>query len=589
MDTEKNLKALQEELVRKNIKAYYITPSDEHNSEYVPSKYLQERLAFCPFTGNDGTLLVTQDNAYLFTDGRYFIQAEKELKGSSVNLIKLNTAGYPSLEELIYSKDLFPFATNFKRISAEQAKNIIPDNPAMLVNADFSYLVDIKEEKHNSLLWGLGPDLSALTRDEKVNFIRDIFKKLKAHSYLITDLTDIAYVLNLRGNDIPCTPVFYSFLYIDDNSIHLFIDFEKYDIDKKRRPDLMGIDIHPYNEIYDFFNNKQDTVVLYDPRFVNYELSRKILRSITGPNVTRLYKSVKRGIEIKNIQDIHVLDGVAMVKFIKYVYEHKNDGLTECELAKQLEQFRLEEDRCFDLSFESIVAVDANAAEMHYSPTESNCSKIDKNSTVLLVDSGGQYYGGTTDITRTFILKKPSDELRYDYTLTLKAVINLSDTIFMEGCTGQNIDIKAREIMWREGMDYKCGTGHGVGYMLSVHEGPNSFRYAQSPNGDKSAILVEGMVTTIEPGVYKANKYGIRIENELNCVNYNRSETDLFLTFECVTCCPIETKYLDLDLLTDSEIEYLNGYHDWVLSRLTPYFTGDDLEFLKKLCAHVKR
>ncbi len=589
MDTERNLKALQEELVRKNIKAYYITPSDEHNSEYVPSKYLQERLAFCPFTGNDGTLLVTQDSAYLFTDGRYFIQAEKELKGSSVNLIKLNTAGYPSLEELLYSKDLFPFATNFKRISAEQAKNIMPDNNAMLVDADFSYLVDIKEEKHNSLLWGLGPDLAAVTRDEKVNFFRDIVKKLKAHSFLVTDLTDIAYVLNIRGNDIPCTPVFYSFLYIDENSIHLFIDLEKYDIDKKRKPDLTGITIHPYNEIYEFFDTKQDTVVLYDPRFVNYELSRKILRSITGPNITRLYKSVKRGVEIKNVQDIHVLDGVAMVKFIKYVYEHKNDGLTECELAKQLEHFRLEEKRCFDLSFESIVAVDANAAEMHYSPTESNCSKIDKNSTVLLVDSGGQYYGGTTDITRTFILKKPSEELRHDYTLTLKAVINLSDTIFMEGCTGQNIDIKAREIMWREGMDYKCGTGHGVGYMLSVHEGPNSFRYAQSPNGDKSAVLVEGMVTTIEPGVYKANKYGIRIENELNCVNYNKSETDLFLTFECVTCCPIETKYLDLNLLTDSEIEYLNGYHDWVLSKLTPYFTGDDLEFLKKLCAHVER
>lgn len=580
---ETNLKALQEELKRKGIKAYYITGSDEHNSEYVPYDYLKERLFYCPFTGTDGTLLVTDEEAYLFTDGRYFVQAEKELEGSSVKLMKMRTAGYPTLEQLVHNKNLYPLAFDFKRISVTQARLLENGNSSDIINENFSYLFPFEIESPKGKVWEVTKELCKLDRNMKIAAIRNFMPDSSLiDGYLISDLASIAYVLNLRGSDIKYTPVFYAFLYITATEVHLFIDKEKLS-----EVTLEGINIHEYEDIYDFINSLRDDVVLYDDLQTNYAISKGLGKSVTGINPVDLVKCIKDEVEVKNIKEVHILDGVAMVKFIKYLYEHKNDGLSEYQLAEVLEKFRREEKKCFDLSFSSIVAVDANAAEMHYSPTAENSSIVDDKSQVLLVDSGGQYYGGTTDITRTFILGEASEELRRDYTLTLKAMINLSDTVFIEGCSGTAIDIKAREIMWREGLDYKCGTGHGVGYMLGVHEGPNSFRYYVANPKRLPIIFEPNMITTVEPGVYKAGKHGIRIENELLCVPLGNNGEDNFLTFECITCCPIETKGLVIEMLGASEIEYINGYNEWVCSRLAPLLDDEHVEFLREICKPI--
>ncbi len=590
-NTVTNLKKLQSELKRKGIKAYYITPSDEHNSENVPDVYLSERLFYCPFTGTDGTLLVTQDAAYLFTDGRYFIQAEEELKDSEVTLVKpAEGLGFESLSpsELVAKNNLYPLAFDFKRVSVKEAMKFYDSgNPLTvfddIIDENFSSLLPFQLEKGTDKVWEVTPDLTSVTREERIAKLRQfLINSGDMDGCLITDLAQIAYLLNLRGNDIRHTPVFYAFVYIDLSATHLFIDKSKIE-----GIELKDVTIHDYEEIYSFLTLVQELSILYDPASTNLAIANKINHSINGPIPVELNKIVKDPIEMKNIHETHILDGVAMVKFIKYLYEHSNDGLTEHQLAEVLANFRLENKRCFDLSFDSIVAVDGNAAMMHYAPTKEKSSKLDKNSHLILVDSGGQYYGGTTDITRTFLFNDPSEEIRRNYTLTLKSLISLSTSVFLEGCSGMTLDMKAREIMWREGLDYQCGTGHGVGYMLGVHEGPNAFRYYIKDKNKIPYFYALNIVTTVEPGVYKEKEYGIRIENEIVTVPYGSNNNGNFLTFECITCCPIETKYLMLDLLTNEEIEYLNGYHEWVYNKLSPLLDEEHKAFLKGLCEPV--
>ena len=300
-------------------------------------------------------------------------------------------------------------------------------------------------------------------------------------------------------------------------------------------------------------------------------------------------KAIKGEKEIENTKKIQALDGLALLKFQKYLEENLDKGLSEYDYSEKLKEYRLSNPLCFELSFDTIAAVGANAAQMHYEPTKEVNSKVTSKEIELLVDSGGQYYGGTTDTTRTFLVGTPTKEYIHDYTLTLKAVINLSRTIFIKGSDGHTIDIRARSYMWNEGMDYKCGTGHGVGYILNVHEGPNGFRYRAVPERDDQGEIVPGMITTIEPGVYKENKYGIRIENNLLCVPAFTTEMGEFYKFETITYVPITLESLDLSLLNKEEIDWINEYHDLVYSKLSPLCDGDKelLKFLKSKTKHI--
>ena len=570
---------LQNDLKRKGIGAYLINTADPHGSEYIAAHYLAIRKAFAPFTGSAGTVVLTEDKVFLFTDGRYWIQAENELEGSGVILIKQGDVNSLTLFDLLKEEKVKKLGVDFSLISENEARNL---KEAGYELVDFSlenFLKDLpilpKER-----CFKLGDDLNTLTSLEKIDLIYKKLDEVGVKANLITTLDDIAYILNIRGNDIPYNPVFYSYLYLSkEEGNYLFIDKSKIE-----GIDLDFLTVLPYEEIFKFLKKRKDVPTLLDYNVANAKVSSILTNVINKPNPSHLMKAIKGETEIRNIKEIQAIDGVALLKFQKYLEDNLANNLTEFDYSEKLKEIRLSNTRCFDLSFGTIAAVGANAAQMHYAPTKEKTSFVNDKEIELLVDSGGQYFGGTTDTTRTFLIGKPTEEYIHDYTLTLKAVIAVSSTIFLEGSNGQTIDIRAREFMWKEGMDYKCGTGHGVGYILNVHEGPNGFRYKRVKDRADYGEIVPGMVTTIEPGVYKANKYGIRIENNLLCEKAFSTSDGNFFKFETITYVPIETRSLDLSLLTEEEKEWIDNYHKLVRETLMPLVKDDSqlVDYLKK-------
>lgn len=579
-----HLKKLQEVLKNHNFDAYIIFTSDPHNSEYISDEFSALRKYFCPFSGSAGQVVVTPKEAYLLADGRYWIQAENELKGTPIKLIKLGDKNAPSLTELLKNLKVDKIGVDKRLITQNYAKTLQKQGFSVL-NLNLYEIFDIEFNKSQGKLFKLDKDLVTLSHKEKIEKIYRAMEEKGAISHLVTTLDDIAYILNIRGSDIPCNPVFTSYLYLSKKyGNYLFVDKDKIDFE------IEGVKIFDYNSIESFLMYHQEIPTLIDPLRANAFIYNLLLNPIDGSNPSYLMKSIKGDKEIKNTKEIQAIDGVALVKFSKFLKENINNNLTEYEYSEKLKEYRLSNSRCFDLSFGSIVAFGENAAQMHYAPSEKESSIVNGDKIQLLVDSGGQYYGGTTDTTRTFIVGTPTSEFKHDYTLTLKALINLSNTIFLKGSTGQTIDIRAREYFWREGMDYKCGTGHGVGYILNVHEGPNGFRYRKVAERDDQGEIVPGMITTIEPGVYKANKYGIRIENNLLCVKAFETDDGEFYKFETITYVPIDKKGLDFDLLTNEEINWINSYHQMVYEKLSPLINDDKLlTYLKEETSPIRK
>ena len=584
MFSKENIILLQNELKKNHLKAYLVLTSDPHDNEYISKFYLREREFFCPFTGSAGSLLITDNNAYFSTDGRYWIQAEKELKGSGINLIKDGDVGVLSLNDFIKKEHLYPLGVNYLNITKSKL-DLLNKLGITTVDIDFSKLIKSNSESEIHKVFKLSDELNTLTYKEKIDLILNEVEKKGADAHLITTLDDIAYVLNLRGKDIPCNPVFYSYLYLSKTSgNHLFIDQRKIDFK------IPNIEIHSYDEIDEFLRKHCYVKTLVDPKRVNAHLYSILHEPIVSKNPSYLMKAIKGEKEIENTCKIQAIDGLALLKFQKYLEDNLSKNLTEYDYSMKLEEFRKESELCFDLSFETIAAVGSNAAMMHYEPTKETHSKVTINDIELLVDSGGQYYGGTTDTTRTFLIGKPTKEFIHDYTLTLKSLIAVSKAIFLEKSDGHTLDILARQFMWNEGMDYKCGTGHGVGYILNVHEGPNGLRYRAVPERDDQAEIVPGMITTIEPGVYKNGKYGIRIENNLLCEKAFSTSDGNFFKFETITYVPIETRCLDLSIMTNEEVDWLNNYHKLVLSKLSPLIKDDNLfDFLKTKTKEINR
>lgn len=576
MFKNENVYKLQKQLVKDNLDGYLILTTDPHFSEYIAPAFLAERLYFAPFTGSAGELLITKDNAYLFTDGRYWIQASKQLEGTCVTLVRKGDKGVLPLPLFIKDLGLKNIGSDLTLVSIGMGDSL-SEYGINLVDKSYRDLVEDLPSLGKDKVYKLDAQLNSLTYEEKIDEILNKVEAFNCEAHFISSLDDIAWILNLRCSDIACCPVFYSYLYLSRvNGNHLFIDKDKIDFE------IPGVEIHSYDEAFNFLKSHKDTKTLLDKGRTSLKVTSILSSYKFKMNPSQRMKAIKGAVEINNIKRIQALDGVCLLKFQKYLEEHIEDNLTEYQLAMYLDNLRLEQKECMDLSFSTISAVGENAALMHYQPTKEKTSIVNKNETELLVDSGGHYFGGTTDTTRTFFLGKPNGEYVHDYTLTLKAVINLSSTIFLKNCSGQSIDIKAREIMWREGLDYKCGTGHGVGYMLNVHEGPNGFRYYQAPEREDQGILEPGMVTTIEPGVYKEGKYGIRIENNLVCIPAFSNDMGDFYKFETITYVPITTESLDLNLLSDEEIAWLNNYHKLVFEKLSPLVKNDKelLEFL---------
>lgn len=581
-----NLNNLREVMKKENVDYYIIPSGDSHQSEYVP-EYYKGRAYVSGFTGSAGTLLVGIEESYLWTDGRYFIQAEKELNGSGIKLMKMNIPGYPSLIEWIKNnvKEGKTLAFDGSTISTNEYKNYkeLSEKNGFNIKMDKDFLNEI---------WSDRPELSkekifihdikycGRCTSEKLQEVRDEMKKLEGENYVIASLDDIAWLFNIRGNDIAYNPVALAYALISDNEAVLYIDEEKVANDDKRRLEAQGVTLKPYNDIYKDIKNVTESIII-DGAKVNgklYYLISEDVKIIENLNITTSLKAVKNEVEIKNMEVSQVRDGVAMVKFIKWLKENVGKiNMTEISASDKLEEIRAKGEYFKGLSFNTIAAYKDHAAMMHYSATEESQYELNSEG-MLLIDSGAQYLDGTTDITRTFILGSITEEEKRDFTLVLKSHIALATTIFLKGTNGCNLDAIARRPLWKYGMDYKCGTGHGVGFFLNVHEGPQGIR----PFCNNIA-LEPGMILTNEPGVYKENKHGIRTENTLLVTKaFKNDEMGEFYKFDTISYCPIDLEGVDVSLLDEEEREWLNNYHRTVYEKLSPYLTEEEKKFLEK-------
>lgn len=581
-----NLNNLREVMKKENVDYYIIPSGDSHQSEYVP-EYYKGRAYVSGFTGSAGTLLVGIEKSYLWTDGRYFIQAEKELNDSGIKLMKMNIPGYPSLLEWIKDnvKEGKTLAFDGSTISTNEYKNYqeLSKKNGFNIKMDKDFLNEI---------WSDRPELSkekifihdtkycGRCTSEKLQEVRDEMKKLEGENYVIASLDDIAWLFNIRGNDIAYNPVALAYALISDNEAVLYIDEEKVTNDDKRTLEAQGVTLKPYNDIYEDIKNVTASIII-DGAKVNgklYSLISEDVKIIENLNITTSLKAVKNEVEIKNMEVSQVRDGVAMVKFIKWLKENVGKiNMTEISASDKLEEIRAKGENFKGLSFNTIAGYKDHAAMMHYSATEESQYELNSEG-MLLIDSGAQYLDGTTDITRTFILGPITEEEKRDFTLVLKSHIALATTIFLKGINGCNLDAIARRPLWKYGMDYKCGTGHGVGFFLNVHEGPQGIR----PFGNTIA-LEPGMILTNEPGVYKENKHGIRTENTLLVTKaFKNDEMGEFYKFDTISYCPIDLEGIDVSLLDEEEREWLNKYHRTVYEKLSPYLTEEEKKFLEK-------
>lgn len=570
---------LKKALKNNKIDAYYLNTSDYHMSEYVPD-YFKTIKYFSGFSGSLATLIVDTKKAYIFVDGRYHIQADKECVNNDVEVIKLGTQG--ALEPIDFIKKNYKGKTiglDAKRSSTKFVLKL-KENDIKIKTIDlYSDLIENRTPLYNGPLFEINEKYSGKTRKQKLEELKYCFKD-KVH--IITNLESIAYVLNLRSKDILYTPVFLSYLVVYDNDVYLFIDLNRLDPEQIEKLYLDGVAIKPYAEYYNFLEKIEDKEVFLDDNKVNYEsysLLEKHNKVFFMRSIVEDMKAVKNDVEISNSKLAHIYDGVSMVRFIKWLKESDKTKLSEKQVSDYLDNLRLN-NKAFDLSFRSIVAYNENAALMHYAPSEEKPVMLD-NKGLILVDSGGQYLEGTTDITRTISLGENSNEVKKHFSLVLKSMFNFSSAKFLEGMSGQNLDVLARINIWKEKIDYRCGTGHGVGQTLSVHEGPPNVRYKDTESKSEKEPLKPGMIFSDEPGIYIENAYGIRCENMLLVKKDELNEYGQFLSFETLTLCPFDLDLIDKKYLGEEGVNELNKYHEYVYNTLCPYLNEEEKGFLK--------
>ncbi|MBN1034024.1 aminopeptidase P family protein [Clostridium botulinum] len=585
MRTFEKIEKLREIMKKENIDYYVVPSGDFHQSEYV-AEHFKSRAYITGFTGSAGTALIGREKGILWTDGRYFIQAEQQLKDSGIELYKMRIPGWPTLHEWLMenmksgetvSFDGRLFSANeykeFKKIKDKKNINIVMNKD--LIEEIWKDKPELPKEKaflHDIKYCGK-------SAKEKIEEVRVEMKKMGAQSYIISSLDDIAWLYNIRGNDVKDTPVVLAYAIVNEEKATLYIDKNKLSNEDQIKLNNEGIKIDEYNNIFEDVKDIKNSVIL-DPNKVSgyiYTLINENVKVIEELNITTKLKAIKNSIEIENLKRCQIKDGVAMVRFLKWLKENVGkENITEVTVADKLLEFRSKGDLFVEESFGTIAGYKDHAAMMHYSATDESAYEL-KQEGILLVDSGGQYLDGTTDITRSFILGKLTDEEKKDFTLVLKSHINLMKAKFLKGTTGSNLDVLARTILWDEGMDYKCGTGHGVGFFLSVHEGPQSIRPV--PN---TVVLEPGMILTNEPGVYKEGKHGIRTENVMLVTNdIETDEGGEFYKFEVMSYCPMDIEGIDESLLTEAERKWLNTYHAETYAKLSPYLNDEEKNFLK--------
>lgn len=591
----KRITALRAIMKREGIDYYYIPTADFHESEYVV-EYFKARKFITGFTGSAGVAVIGQEEAWLWTDGRYFIQAASQIEGSGFGLMKMGQEGVPTVMQYLGEK-------------LQEGQCIGFD--ARVVNTnDAKEFAKIAAKKHGSLktdkdlldeVWTDRPALihqpADVLKDEfngeatasKLARVREQMEKEEAQYHIISTLDDIAWILNVRGNDIPHVPVVLSFLVIGKEDAMWFVEENALSDAVKEMAAECGITIRPYEDVYAYAATiPENSTVLLDKRKVNYRITNALSETVhivSKANPSQLMKAIKNEIELENTRKAHLLDGIAVTKFMYWL--KKNVGkipMDEVSVSDYLQSLREQMEGYRDISFDTIAGYNANAAMMHYKAEPDTAAKLEPQG-MLLVDSGGHYDTGTTDITRTFVLGPISDIQKKHFTMVVKSNLNLANVKFLYGCNGISLDVICREPIWKENLDYQCGTGHGVGYLLNVHEGPNSFRWQYRPGFDNP--FEAGMITTDEPGIYLQDQYGIRTENELICVKGEKNQYGQFMGFENITYVPIDLDGIDKQYLNAEDVKQLNDYHKMVYEKISPYMTPEENEWLKEYTREI--
>ncbi|WP_019911930.1 aminopeptidase P family protein [Paenibacillus sp. HW567] len=594
METREKLSMLRQWMDKENIDVCYVPSSDAHMSEYV-GEHWKSREWISGFTGSAGTAVILKESAGLWTDGRYFIQAAQELEGSGIALFKMGEPGVPTIEEWL--KEVLPsgsrLALDGRTVSirtmetlskATEGKNIVFLTDKDPIGAIWQDRPEIPGES----IFLHAEELAGTSRAEKLTLIRTAMKSLGADYYLLPVLDEICWLLNIRGRDILYNPYVTSYVVVGPDSACLFTDLRKVPEEAVRALADDGIRVQAYDAVYGYLNGLEAPAALVlDPAKTNVRLRTSIaevIRVIEAPSLVTPPKAVKNDTEIGHIRDAYLKDCTSLVRLFKWIKDNVDQGgITEIDVVDKSLEFRGQLPLFQEFSFAAISAYGDHAAMMHYKPVPEAQYTL-KPEGFFLLDSGCHFHNGTTDITRTLALGPLTDEQKKDFTLVLKSVIALSTARFLYGSTGSSLDILARKPLWDNGLDYKCGTGHGVGYFSNVHEEPQ--RFSHKPN---MAVLEKGMLITVEPGVYKEGRHGIRTENTLLVVEDETTEFGTFFRFEELCYLPIDREAILPSLLTDSERSWLNLYHQEVYNRLsgTGMLSTGDLEWLKRETAAI--
>lgn len=597
MNVNERIEAIRRRMDEKGIDVYYIPNEDDHLSQEYTAEYFQCKSFVSGFSGESGCVIITKDFAGLWTDGRYFTQAENELKGTCVELMRMRQEGVPDALDFLVNavKEGGSVGYDGRVVSASVSlalKRKLAFKKAKLVTKyDLAGEVWGKERPAmpKEKLFVLAAKWTGETASERIARVRAAMKTNHADVLVLTALEDPCWLLNVRGNDIACTPVAYAFALITMRSVSYYIDKDK--LTKKVSDHLAEnkVTVKPYNKL------ASDLAKLHGKRIwtslsqLNTELYSSLAEDNSIINETSpvvMFRAVKNSTEIRNLRNAHIKDGVAMVQFIHWVKDNvSKGGMSELSAQNYLYERRSEQKDYIEPSFHTICAYQANAAMMHYSADENNYAMIEPRG-VLLVDSGGTYKDGTTDITRTIALDELTETEKKYYTMVLKGHLALARAKFLYGTAGSNLDILARGPMWQMDIDYQCGTGHGVGHVLSVHEGPHGIRWGL-PRKSEGERFEPGMIVTNEPGIYLPYEIGIRIENELLVVKGTKNFYGQFLEFENVTYCPYDLDAIDVKYLNDEEIEQINAYHETVYEKLADRLDASDREWLKKATGKI--
>lgn len=578
---------LQEFVKEGGIDAYIVFTSDDHGSECVVDHF-KTRAFLCGFTGSAGTLVVTKDGAYLWTDGRYFIQAAEQLKATDTVLMKAREEGVPTIFEFVKKLSSTPkIAFDFTTATVEFVE-ALKKNVKGVELVDCGDIIDRiwqnRPEVEPTKAWFLPSGAAGESIKDKIENLQKDIEKQNCEYALVSSLDDIAWLFNMRGSDIAYNPVNYAYAIVSKDGATLFMDERKLDAKCKKVLAENKISVLPYGEVYGVVAAIEGQVLI-DKEKTNYALFSRIKNAKeTESFPTTVRKAIKNAVEIRNMKKAHVEDGVAMLKFMRYLKERAGkEHMSEISLADKLENFRRESKNFLDLSFDTICGYASDGAIVHYSATPET-DKTVENKGLLLVDSGAQYRYGTTDITRTFATGKVTSEEKRAFTIVLKSHIALARAVFPKGTTGSRLDMISRAPMYDFGMDFKHGTGHGVGYLLNVHEGPQNISLrSYTP---RFAVL-PGMVTSNEPGFYQEGKFGIRHENLVLCVEKEKNEYGTFCAFETITLVPFDLDAIDVKLLDDGERAWLNAYHKRVREIIGKHLVGKDLKFLEKATREI--